>query len=189
MEKYHHILGSGSNCVHFYGNRTNRCFRHVINIVVVISMAKCSDRHYILPQIISLPCSDVHYSVFTVTYIYRSVPGNHPLPGKRPCTKFQGVTVAAFIQTIIVSMHACMHTSFISLSTGAEPLYLYQDLYGMGTGPILYGYLNCVGTESTLARCSTYGSYSGASHSRDAGVKCQRVSIGIHYRTWTTCTR
>ena len=30
---------------------------------------------------------------------YRSVPGKHPLPGKCPCTKFQGVTVAASIQT------------------------------------------------------------------------------------------
>ena len=31
--------------------------------------------------------------------IYRSVPGKRPLPGKRPCTEFQGVTVAASIQT------------------------------------------------------------------------------------------
>ena len=30
---------------------------------------------------------------------YRSVPGKRPLPGKRPCTEFQGVTVAAPIQT------------------------------------------------------------------------------------------
>ena len=32
-------------------------------------------------------------------YIYRSVPGKRPLPGKRPCIEFQGVTVAASIQT------------------------------------------------------------------------------------------
>ena len=31
--------------------------------------------------------------------IYRSVPGKCPLPGKRPCTTFQGVNVAASIQT------------------------------------------------------------------------------------------
>ena len=30
---------------------------------------------------------------------YHSVPGKHPLPGKRLCTEFQGVTAAASIQT------------------------------------------------------------------------------------------
>ena len=33
------------------------------------------------------------------TQYYRSVPGKRPLPGKRPCAEFQGVTVAASIQT------------------------------------------------------------------------------------------
>ena len=32
-------------------------------------------------------------------YIYHSVPGKRPLPGKRSCAEFQGVTVAASIQT------------------------------------------------------------------------------------------
>ena len=31
--------------------------------------------------------------------MYRSVPGKRPLPGKHPCAEFQGVTVAASIQT------------------------------------------------------------------------------------------
>ena len=35
----------------------------------------------------------------TNNYYYRSVPGKRPLPGKHPCTEFQGVTVAASIQT------------------------------------------------------------------------------------------
>ena len=39
--------------------------------LVVISVAKCSDRHYILPQI-SLPSSDVHYSFFTVRVLLDS---------------------------------------------------------------------------------------------------------------------
>ena len=30
---------------------------------------------------------------------YRSIPGKLPLPGKCPCAEFQGVTVAASIQT------------------------------------------------------------------------------------------
>ena len=31
--------------------------------------------------------------------LYCSVPGKRPLPGKRPCAEFRGVTVAASIQT------------------------------------------------------------------------------------------
>ena len=34
-----------------------------------------------------------------LVYTYCSVPGKHPLPGKCPCAEFQGVTVAASIQT------------------------------------------------------------------------------------------
>ena len=32
-------------------------------------------------------------------HVYRSVPDKRPLPGKRPCTEFLGITVAASIQT------------------------------------------------------------------------------------------
>ena len=35
----------------------------------------------------------------TMPCIYHSVPGKRPFPGKRPCAEFQGVTVAASIQT------------------------------------------------------------------------------------------
>ena len=41
---------------------------------------------------------------------YRSVPGKRPLPGKRPCAEFQGITVAASIQTYgiyIPDKHPC----------------------------------------------------------------------------------
>ena len=60
----------------------------------------------------SVICSTVSACVWVwvyYMYVYRdkacfestrcSVPGKHPLPGKRPCTEFQGVTVAASIQT------------------------------------------------------------------------------------------
>ena len=30
--------------------------------------------------------------------VYHSIPGKHPLPGKRPCSAFQGVNVTASIQ-------------------------------------------------------------------------------------------
>ena len=36
---------------------------------------------------------------FIFEVYYRSVPGKRPLPGKHPCTSFQGVNVAASIQT------------------------------------------------------------------------------------------
>ena len=39
----------------------------ITSYMVVISVAKSSDGHYITPQI-SLPCSDVHYSFLTVIY-------------------------------------------------------------------------------------------------------------------------
>ena len=42
--------------------------------------------------------------------VYRSVPGKCPLPGKRPCTSFQGVNVAASIQTYgnyVPGKHPC----------------------------------------------------------------------------------
>ena len=28
--KYIAVVGSGSPCVHFHGNRTNKCFRHLM---------------------------------------------------------------------------------------------------------------------------------------------------------------
>ena len=49
--------------------------------------------------------------------------------------------------------------------------------FGRGTGPILYAYLNCDGTETTLSDCS-YGSFPfSVSHLSDAGVRCTRNTI------------
>ena len=41
MSKYITIVGSGSNCVHFYGNRTNKCFRHMIIFLSQTSNGVC----------------------------------------------------------------------------------------------------------------------------------------------------
>ena len=50
--------------------------------------------------------------------------------------------------------------------------------FGTGTGPILYAYLSCDGTETALADCSTYGSFPfSASHFYDAGVRCIRNNV------------
>ena len=41
--------------------------------------------------------------------MYRSVPSKHPLPGKRPCAAFQGVYVAASIQTYGILIPGSAH--------------------------------------------------------------------------------
>ena len=63
------------------------------------------------------------------------------------------------------------------LHTGVE--LLYTNYFGSGSGPILFGYLNCDGTESRLSDCSTYSSFPfGVSHTSDAGVRCQSAVTG-----------
>ena len=55
---------------------------------------------------------------------------------------------------------------------------LYTSYFGRGSGPILFAYLNCDGTESRISDCSTYSSYPfGAGHSSDAGVRCQPPTV------------
>ena len=71
--------------------------------------------------------------------------------------------------------------------TGVE--LLYNSHFGRGSGPILFAYLNCDGTESRLSDCSTYSSYSfGASHSDDAGVRCQRPTTTSKHDHTVTLT-
>ena len=54
-------------------------------------------------------------------------------------------------------------------------VYRSSYYFGAGTGPILYTYLNCDGTELRLDGCRTSSSFVfGASHFSDAGVRCQR---------------
>ena len=43
----------------------NEC--HYLVVIIILSVAKCGDHHYILPQT-SLPSSDVHYSVCKQNY-------------------------------------------------------------------------------------------------------------------------
>ena len=52
----------------------------------------------------------VGYKMQFYDVLYRSVPVKRPLPGKRPCTEFQGVTVSASVQTYgiyIPGKHLC----------------------------------------------------------------------------------
>ena len=44
-----------------------------------------------------------------------------------------------------------------------------------GTGPVLFGNLYCNGMESRITDCSSSYDY-GATHSHDAGVRCQRTA-------------
>ena len=51
---------------------------------------------------------------FLIIYYYHSVPGKRLLPGRHPCTAFQGATVAASIQTygiLILDKHPCIPKS------------------------------------------------------------------------------
>ena len=70
-----------------------------------------------------------------------------------------------------------MHVAQVvnSLTAGVEALRVGSGYFDGGTGPILYARLNCDGTESILADCSSSSYYYGASHSSDAGVRCQRT--------------
>jgi hypothetical protein len=62
--------------------------------------------------------------------------------------------------------------------TGVDLLYVYTSHFERGTGPILFAYLDCDGTESRLSGCRTSSSYYfGASHSSDAGVRCQQPTV------------
>ena len=53
----------------------------------------------------------------------------------------------------------------------------FGNYFGPGTGPVLFGDLNCNGTESTLAECNTEFArfLFRRGHLNDAGVRCQHV--------------
>ena len=54
----------------------------------------------------------------------------------------------------------------------------YTSYFGRGSGPILFAYLDCDGSESRLSDCSTSSSYNfGTSHSNDAGMRCQPSTV------------
>ena len=83
-------------------------------------------------------------------------------------------------------LNLCDFSTSISFSFHFEsPCYLFigvevfrSTYFGMGTGPILYAYLNCDGTETALADCSTSYSFPfSVSHSSDAGVRCTRNTV------------
>ena len=52
----------------------------------------------------------------------------------------------------------------------------HYNYFGAGTGPVLFSYLDCDGTESTLSDCYSSTSTYLYSHS-DAGVRCNRIAI------------
>ena len=64
---------------------------------------------------------------------------------------------------------------------------LFNSHFGHGSGPILFTYLNCDGTESRLPDCS-YSFYNfGARHTDDAGVRCQRATTTSTLPSLSTC--
>lgn len=63
----------------------------------------------------------------------------------------------------------------IIINAGIEALRVSNGYFKGGTGPVLFGQLQCTGTESRLTECSS-NYYYGATHSDDAGVRCQRTA-------------
>ena len=58
----------------------------------------------------------------------------------------------------------------------------HGGLLGSGSGPILYGYLRCIGNEILLSQCRTSRSLTlGTAHFSDAGVRCLNESKSIHF--------
>lgn len=51
--------------------------------------------------------------------------------------------------------------------------------FGEGTGPILLGYLNCAGSETSLFRCFHRTVISSGSHSQDVGVACFDLTTNL----------
>jgi hypothetical protein len=79
----------------------------------------------------------------------------------------------------ILLLEAYLDTKII-FATGVD--LLYTSYFERGSGPILFTYLDCDGTESQLSDCSTYSPYYfGVSHSSDAGVRCQPPTVTSKY--------
>ena len=61
------------------------------------------------------------------------------------------------------------------LGFGLAVVARHNASYGEGSGRIWIGHLNCVGTEESIRKCSHRGwGNETCSHSKDAGVKCNR---------------
>ena len=72
----------------------------------------------VIEVILSNTAQNMDMHTHTAAAVYRSVPSKHPLPGKRPCTTFQGATVAASIQMygiLIPGKHPCEPKSRVML--------------------------------------------------------------------------
>ena len=54
--------------------------------------------HGLLPFVNTCTCILIIACILCNAYTVRSIPGKRPLPGKSPCTSFQGVNVADTIQ-------------------------------------------------------------------------------------------
>ena len=59
------------------------------------------------------------------------------------------------------------------LGFGTASAVIHRAIYGQGIGPIWLSYLNCVGTEWSIANCSHRGwGVHHCSHWEDVSVKC-----------------
>ena len=72
-----------------------------------------------------------------------------------------------------------MYSPLLQMTAGADT-YSSSSTFGVGSGPILLGDIDCLGTEATLLECSStpfVGQY--CEHERDVGLRCEGMLICI----------
>ena len=91
--------------------------------------------------------SNVYVSDSNLWYMYRSVPGKHPLPGKCPCTILHGVIVAAsiWIRTCIPGKCPC----------GPKSWLMFKRLWGILRYTCNYMYTHHLWGCSPFLLCDT----------------------------------
>ena len=53
--------------------------------------------------------------------------------------------------------------------------YISSTRFGPGTGAIVFGYMNCGGSENSLQSCSPSSNLQSCSHDDDVGVWCDSI--------------
>ena len=87
-------IAMATQCMHMGCHYTKLNAQQYVFIMTILEFkGRCSMINFIL--VCSKNSSKINPQT---TFLYHSVPGKHPLLGKRPCTIFQGVNVATSIQ-------------------------------------------------------------------------------------------
>ena len=83
-----------------------------------------------------------------------------------------------------MSRASSLHVSLmcIPMTAGAD-VYSSSSTFGLSSGPILLGDIDCLGTEATLLECSlTPFVGENCTHGRDVGLRCEGMLICISHQ-------